>query len=213
MHYIAIVEDRPEISRSISRVIESRPDLRDIQLSACYLSAEEAIDDLPATRTTIVLMDIGLPKMDGIDCMLHLKEASPDLKFLMFTVFDTDDKLFTALKYGADGYILKEDGIIGVINAIKELIQGGAPMSKSIAQKVLANFREEKKDRQPLEQLTPRQNEIIQLIAEGFSNKEIANRLGLTEGTVKQQNHKIFKAMEVNNRVEASNRYRGLPRP
>lgn len=203
MKRVSIIEDQTAIAKSIGRTIERSPDL---ELASIYHSAEAAIAGLIADRVDIVLMDIGLPKMNGIDCMLRLKELQPGLRFLMFTVFDDDDKLFDSLRLGADGYILKSDGLIGVMKALKELLVGGAPMSRGIAKKVLFSLREPQKVPQAVQSLTPRQNEILNLIAEGLPNKEIAARLDLSEGTVKQHNYKIFKVLQVNNRTEARNR-------
>lgn len=204
MHRVAIIEDLNDIAKSIGRFIDHKEHL---SLVGIYNSAESALDLLPVKSTDIVLMDIGLPKMDGIECMLRLKEIAPNLSILMFTVFDTDDKLFDALRFGADGYILKGDGIRGVAHAIEDLISGGAPMSREIAKKVLFSMRSPTNEVGPLTCLTDRQNDILRLIAGGLSNQQIADRLDIKEGTVKQHNHAIFKALEVTNRVEARNRY------
>ncbi len=205
MTKVSIVEDRKEIADSIGRAIERD---RDLKLTGVYYSAEEALSVLAADRPDIVLMDIGLPKMDGIECMVRTKDALPACSVLMFTVFDTEDKLFDALRFGADGYILKNDGIIGAMRAIKELAVGGAPMSREMARKVLGSMRREAPATQrPVDHLTPRQNDILSKLAEGKSNREIAGELDLTEGTVKQHVHAIYRALQVANRVEAVNLY------
>ena len=207
MKKVAIVEDRKEIADSIGRAVDRDQDLK---LTGVYYSAEEALSVLAADRPDIVLMDIGLPKMNGIECMVKTKDLLPACNVLMFTVFDTEDKLFDALRFGADGYILKRDGIIGAMRAIKELAEGGAPMSREMARKVLDSMRKDPPKNgggRPLDQLTPRQNDILSQLAEGKSNRDIAAALDLTEGTVKQHVHAIYKVMQVVNRVEAVNLY------
>lgn len=204
MKYISIVEDRPDISAGIKNQIERRSDLK---LEGVFTSAEDAISSIPGTRTEIILMDIGLPKMDGIECMVRLKEKRENLDFLIFTVFDADEQLFTALKYGASGYILKSDGIIGVMNAINEFLAGGAPMSREIARKTITYFQSQAPVRKQLAMLTPKQNEVLSLLAEGLFNYEIADRMGIVPGTVAAHLHTIFRKLHVSNRVEARNKY------
>lgn len=206
MKKVAIVEDRKEIADAIGRAVDRD---RDLKLTGVYYSAEEALSVMAADRPDIVLMDIGLPRMDGIECMVRTKDLLPACAILMFTVFDTEDKLFDALRFGADGYILKNDGIIGAMRAIKELAEGGAPMSREMARKVLSSMRDTftPDNQRPLDQLTPRQNEILRQLSEGKSNRDIADTLELKEGTVKQHVHAIYKVMQVANRVEAVNLY------
>ena len=200
---IAIIEDRKEIADSIGRAVDRQSDLT---LTGVYYSAEDALKVLAADRPDIILMDIGLPRMNGIECLVRTKDLLPAVSVLMFTVFDTEDKLFDALRFGADGYILKKEGIIGAMRAIRELAGGGAPMSGEMARKVLNSMRaEQSAPTRPLDQLTPRQNDILRQLAEGKSNKEVAGELGLTEGTVKQHVHAIYRALQVANRVEAVN--------
>lgn len=200
---IAIIEDRKEIADSIGRAVDRQGDLT---LTGVYYSAEDALKVLAADRPDIILMDIGLPRMNGIECLVRTKDLLPAVSVLMFTVFDTEDKLFDALRFGADGYILKKEGIIGAMRAIRELAGGGAPMSGEMARKVLNSMRaKQSAQTRPLDQLTPRQNDILRQLAEGKSNKEVAEALGLTEGTVKQHVHAIYRALQVANRVEAVN--------
>lgn len=206
MKKVAIIEDRREIADSIGRAVDRDKGLK---LTGVYYSAEDALSVLPADRPDLILMDIGLPKMDGIECLVKAKDMLPACSVLMFTVFDTEDKLFDALRFGADGYILKKEGIIGAMRAINELAAGGAPMSREMARKVLASMRDTKvtgTDR-IIDQLTPRQGDILREIASGKSNREIAEALDLTEGTIKQHVHAIYRTMQVANRVEAVNLY------
>ena len=205
---IAIVEDQVDIAKSIAQAIEFTDGL---QPAGIYPSAEDALANIASDLPDIVLMDIGLPKMDGIECMIRLKHHHPELAFLMFTVFDNDTKLFDALRYGADGYMLKSGTMFDVIRAIQELLAGGAPMSRDIARRVLLSLREPGlKKQKGFAELTDRQNEIVSLIAKGLLNKEIADRLGISEGTVRQHNYQVFKRLQVNNRTEVALKLREL---
>ncbi len=203
---VAIVEDLRDIADSIGRHITREIDLK---LTGIYYSAEEALAVIAADRPDVVLMDIGLPKMDGIECMVRVKDLLPACNVLMHTVFDTDDKLFNALRFGADGYILKNDGYSGIRKAIKEVMEGGAPMSREMARKVIRSMHEDTPSHKnrPVDHLTPRQNDILGKLAEGKTNRDIASDLDLTEGTVKQHVHAIYRALQVANRVEAVNLY------
>lgn len=206
MKKVAIIEDRREIADSIGRAVNRDKGLK---LTGVYYSAEEALAVLAADRPDLILMDIGLPKMDGIECLVKTKDMLPACAVLMFTVFDTEDKLFDALRFGADGYILKKEGIIGAMRAINELAAGGAPMSREMARKVLSSMRATKtpSTHRAIDQLTPRQGDILREVADGKSNREIAEALSLTEGTIKQHVHAIYRTMQVANRVEAVNLY------
>ncbi|MEM9527188.1 MAG: response regulator transcription factor [Bacteroidota bacterium] len=204
---VAIVEDLREIADAIGRAIG-----RDekFTLTGVYYNAEDFLAVAAADRPDIILMDIGLPGMKGIECMVKAKDLLPAAKVLMFTVFDTEDKLFDALRFGADGYILKKEGIIGAMRAIRDLAAGEVPMSGEMARKILAGLRgggATTSTNRPLDQLTPRQNDILRLLAEGKSNRQVAAELDLTEGTVKQHNHAIYQVLQVANRVEAVNLY------
>ena len=202
---ISIVEDQPDIRKSLVRNITRTEGL--ICLSD-YGTAEEALINLPLDQPDLVLMDIGLPKMSGIECMIRIALKDIKIDFLMFTVSEHDEEVFEALKAGAIGYVLKEDGQMGPIKAIKEYQAGGAPMSRNIAKKVLQSFKTQKNaSSKSFENLTEQQFIILQLLAEGLLNKEIADRLDITERTVKQHNNAIYKKLQVNNRTEAVLRY------
>ncbi|MFK8102226.1 MAG: response regulator [Saprospiraceae bacterium] len=203
---VNIVEDIPEIRNSIQQHLEQVSDLNCLHT---FASAEAALGGILLQRPDVVLMDIGLPKMSGIECMLKIKAQYPEIKFLMFTVFDTDEKVFEALKAGADGYILKREPIPKIIAALREICTGGAPMSKSIALKVLHSFHVEKPTVTPIETLSNRQAEILEKLSKGMPYKLIAGQLKISIGTVKQHIHQIYKKLQVNNKTEAINKYLG----
>lgn len=202
---VSIVEDQPDVLRSLVRNIDRTEGLTCI---SHYTNGEDAATHLPTDRPDVVLMDIGLPKMNGVECMMKVQLQAPRMEFLMFTVFDHDEMVFEALKAGASGYVLKSDRVPGAIRAIQEWAAGGAPMSRDIAKKVLGSFRQKEQNRHPdFEALTERQLKILELLSTGKLNKEIADLLGISEGTVKQHNYAIFKKLHVNNRLEAVNKY------
>lgn len=205
---VIIVEDIDEIRSSLAARVDAEESLICI---ANYSDAEDALSNIPSKQPDIVLMDIGLPYMSGIECMLRIKVKHPDILFLMFTVFDHDDKVFDALKSGASGYILKEDGSAGAIRAIYDLLEGGAPMSSQIAQKVLRSFHRYHPKDSTVEKLTPRQVEILQLLSEGLYYKEIAEQLSpaITIGGLKQSINRIYRKLQVNNKTEAINKWLG----
>jgi DNA-binding NarL/FixJ family response regulator len=151
-------------------------------------------------------MDINLPGINGIDCIRQVKGKAPTTQFMMFTVYENDEKVFEALKAGASGYLLKNTGLVQLIEALKELHNGGSPMSSNIARKLVTVFREEKKDITPVEKLSNRENEILQLLSKGLLYKEIADKLSISVNTVRQHIHKIYEKLHVQNRTEAINK-------
>jgi len=205
MTKVCIVEDNDQIRETLNKRINQCDDLDCI---GAYPDTIPALKYIPRKEPGVVIMDIDLPNMSGIECMLRLKERFPDMLFLMFTIFD-DDNVFEALKAGASGYILKNEGIKGVIERVRELIKGGAPMSDQIAKKVLSSFRNKQIISKEVEKLTPRQMEILNLLAKGLVYKEIASQLKpqISIGGVKQHISRIYKVLAVNNRTEAINKW------
>ena len=151
-------------------------------------------------------MDMNLPGMSGIECIKLVKEKCPGTQFMMFTVYETDDKVLQALQAGATGYLLKRTGPQRILESIKELSQGGSPMSSNIARKLVNIFLHEK-SRTKKEILSERENEVLQLLADGLLYKEIAERLHIGHGTVRQHIHNIYEKLHVQNRTEAVNKY------
>lgn len=201
---VSIVEDDTQVRLAEVNRIGEAPDLECI---SSFGSAEDILTGItPGAVPDVIIMDIGLPDMSGIECVVRLKEKYPDIKFLMFTIFE-DDHVFEALKAGADGYILKREAPEKILQAIREVHDGGAPMSRTIARKVIDSFRPEKKNNALMESLTPRQIDILELLATGLPYKLIADQLDIAEGTVKQHIHHIYRKLQVNNRTEAINKY------
>jgi len=200
---VSIVEDLAEVREGLVDLVQSDEEL---SMVSSFKDAESASEKLPELKADIVLMDINLPGMSGIDCIRSIKEKCPGTQFMMFTVYENDDKVLEALQAGATGYLLKRTKPEQILESIKELNQGGSPMSSNIARKLLNIFLHEKKATKK-EALSDRENEVLQLLADGLLYKEIANRLYIGHGTVRQHLHNIYEKLHVNNRTEAVNKY------
>jgi DNA-binding NarL/FixJ family response regulator len=200
---IAIVEDLDEVRDGLKNFISLSTDF--IVVGA-YKSGEEAFANLPLITPDIVIMDIHLPGMNGIECIRQVKDKSPGTQFMMFTVYENDEKVFEALKAGASGYLLKNTGLLQIVESLKELHDGGSPMSANIARKLVNLFLDTGKESAPLDILSNRENEILQLLSKGLLYKEIADQLQITTGTVRQHIHNIYEKLHVQNRTEAINK-------
>ena len=175
-----------------------------------YHNAEGAIQFLTEFPADVVLTDIGLPKANGIAAIKSIKEKCPDTQFCMFTVFEDNDKIFDSIKAGAKGYILKNSDSDTIIKSIRELYNGGSPMNPEIARKVIDAFAIARPTPKAVDlPLTKREKELLELLSKGLLYKEIAQELGITIGTVKQHIHKIYDKLQVNNKTEAINLFRG----
>lgn len=200
---VSIIEDIDEIRDGLAELISSDKDM--IMLES-FGNAESAIESLIALQPDIVIMDINLPGMSGIECIKQIREKCPGTQFLMFTVYENDEKVLEALHAGATGYLLKRTKPQRILESIKELNQGGSPMSSNIARKLINYFLDEKKIHKN-QLLSERENEVLQLLANGLLYKEIADRLHIVHGTVRQHIHNIYEKLHVQNRTEAVNKY------
>lgn len=200
---VSIVEDLDEVREGLADLVRSDKELLMLEN---FADAESASERLPVLQPDIVIMDINLPGMSGIDCIKKIKEKCPTTQFMMFTVYENDEKVLQALQAGATGYLLKRTEPARIIESIKELNQGGSPMSSNIARKLVNIFLDEKKVTKK-EILSERENEVLQLLADGLLYKEIADRLHIVHGTVRQHIHNIYEKLHVQNRTEAVNKY------
>ena len=200
---ISIVEDLAEVRKGLSELIISD---KELLMMENFDNAESAIEKIPVLEPDIVIMDINLPGMSGIECIKIIKEKCPATQFMMFTVYETDEKVLQALQAGATGYLLKRTEPKRILESIKELNQGGSPMSSNIARKLVNIFFHEK-TKTKKEILSVRENEVLQLLADGLLYKEIADRLHIGHGTVRQHIHNIYEKLHVQNRTEAVNRF------
>jgi DNA-binding NarL/FixJ family response regulator len=199
---IAIVEDDKELLKGISKTLSSS---REVELLATFSNAEDFLAQTERLKPEITLMDIGLPKLSGIECMRQLKPLFPKMQFLMWTTFEDDEKIFDALKAGASGYILKSATTEQMLQAIRELHQGGSPMSSTIARKVIASFHAPEIKSSEYN-LTNRENEILEFLAKGYRYKEIASTLFLSLETVRSHVHHIYEKLQVSSRTDALNK-------
>lgn len=209
VYNVCIVEDDQEFRDWVLEELEEHDQFKCL---GNYATAEHALREIPQLDAHIVIMDLGLigSGMDGIECMLRLKLVKPQLRFMVITAFSQDIKIFEALRVGAGSYILKTDIPDKLIHVLEDFAKDGSPMSASIAQKVIRSFHKPVESLAQIQQLSPRENEIIELISKGYLNKEIKNELGISENTVKVTTYNIYKKLQVNNRVEAVRKYLNL---
>ncbi len=201
MFRIGIVEDNKTIRESLAEFVQADPDCQCVCTCA---TAEEALKIIPKHQPDIVLMDIQLPDASGIDCTAQLKQLMPSVQIIMVTVYEDTERIFKALRAGACGYLLKRCAPEDIISAIREVRQGGAPMSREIARKVIASFQQPLTAAAEVEGLSPREREILELLADGFPNKEIADRLGVSDGTVRWHLRHVYHKLHVRSRTEAA---------
>lgn len=202
---LAIVEDLDEVREGLKNFLALG---HDFKVLGTYKSGEEAAEAIPLLQPDIVIMDINLPGMSGIECVRIIRKLNIPTQFMMFTVYENDEKVFEALKAGASGYLLKNTSLIQIIEALKELYQGGSPMSANIARKLVRNFQEQTKQETPtnITPLSNRENETLHLLSQGLLYKEIADKLGISTSTVRQHIHRIYEKLHVQNRTEAINK-------
>jgi len=201
---VAIVEDMEKIRNGLAALIGGSEGFR---CSETYASAEEALRRLPVYNPDVVLMDIHLPRMSGIECLEKLKERNPDLQVVMLTVYEDDENVFKSLVAGAAGYVLKRTPPAELLEAIREVHQGGSPMSTQIARKVVQAFRQMGMSSRETENLTERENEILGYLAKGYQDKEIADKFFLSVKTVRTHLRNIYKKIHVRSRTEAVLKY------
>ena len=200
---VSIVEDIDEIRDALRVLINGSVGF---ECKYVYADAEAALEKMPDNEIHVVLMDINLPGMDGINCMKSLIPAMPDTQFMMSTVYDDDDHIFNALQSGASGYMLKRTSPSQVLEAIRDLHEGGSPMSSEIARRVVLSMQNRGKTAETEELLTSRESEILDYLAKGYLYKEIAAELFISKETVKKHIHNIYDKLHVQTRTEALNK-------
>ncbi|HYE54983.1 MAG TPA: response regulator transcription factor [Chitinophagaceae bacterium] len=202
---VCIVEDMDDIRSGLEKIIREAPDLL---LLGSFRSSEEAIQEIPRLQPDVVVMDINLPGMNGIECIGKLAGQCRHTQFTMFTIYENNEAVFDALAAGASGYLLKNTPPAKIVEALHELHSGGSPMSAHIARKVVASFKKNTASN-AAGVLSPREQEVLEALAKGLLYKEIAAKLGISTGTVRQHIHKIYDKLHVQNRTEALNRVYG----
>ena len=203
---VSIIEDIEDIRQGFYFLINTADEF---QCIGSYSNGEEALADLAKNTPDVVIMDIGLPGMSGIECCRQIKIHYPSIQIMICTVFEDDERLFSALSAGASGYILKRTSPSVLLDSIKEIYNGGSPMTSQIARKVVATLQNPPKKNNHSEasiHLSGREMEILQFLADGFRNKEIAMKLNLSIHTVKSHIYHIYEKLHVKSRVEAINK-------
>jgi DNA-binding NarL/FixJ family response regulator len=204
---VAVVEDSHTTRDALKTIIDLEPDLECVVTCS---TGEEALKILPKLAPAIVIMDIQLPGMSGIECVKRLRESMPDVLIVMVTVYEDPVRIFSALRAGANGYLLKRSTPEEMIAAIREVRRGGGAMSGGVAMKVIQFFSEQEQKSEELSSLSRRESEVLELLSSGMCNKDIAGRLGVTVEAVRWHLRSIYSKLHVHNRTEAAMKFRGL---
>jgi DNA-binding NarL/FixJ family response regulator len=201
MIHVSIAEDLPEIRLALEKLVQSQEDMALLSSSA---NGDDAAIAIVEAQPDVAILDINMPGISGIECLQKIKNDCPGTQFMIFTIYENDEKIFDALAAGASSYMLKMTHPEKMVEAIKELYHGGSPMSNMVARKVISYF---KKSPSPsLSILTKKENEILVLLSKGFLYKEIAAKLSISVGTVTQHIHNIYEKLHVTNKTEAINK-------
>src|SRR5215212_2749388 len=197
---VCIVEDLEDIRNGLAAIINMTDGYKVLRT---FPNAEEALEQLGLLQPDIVVMDIHLPGMSGIECIRRLHEKNRSIQFMMFTIYENSDTVFEALKVGATGYILKNSSPAKIIESLKELYHGGSPMNPEIAKKLVTRFQTLSDNEY---NLTPKEQRILELMSKGYLYKEIAGELNNTVNTIKQHIRHIYEKLHVQNKAEAINK-------
>lgn len=201
---VCIVEDDPDLRETIGGYVAG---VKGYACLGVFASGEAALQSIPTLRPDVVLMDINLPGMNGIQCVKKLKEQSPKLLVMMLTVYENSDRIFEALSAGATGYLLKSTPPEKLLEAIEDLRSGGSPMSSNIARKVVQAFHPSSAAAPLIEKLSPREQQVLDWLAEGYSYKQIAAEMNLSMGTIRTYVRSMYEKLHVNSRTEAVVKY------
>ena len=203
---VAVVEDDARIRWSLSEIIDQEDDLECV---GTFASAEEALTHLPKLKPQVVLMDVNLPGMTGIDCVRRLAPKCPGVQVIMLTVREDSDIIFDSLAAGACGYLLKPPSAEELVAAIRDVFAGGAPMTTSIARKVVQSFNRVASSAPEAEKLSPREVQVLECLVKGLAYKEVAAELGISYSTVQRHIEAIYKKLHVHSRSHAVAKYLG----
>jgi DNA-binding NarL/FixJ family response regulator len=197
---VSIVEDNEQLRSTLVRVINRAEGFKCV---SNYGSAEAALEGLPSDKPEVVLMDINLPGMNGVECVRQLKQRAVPTLVVMLTVYEDTENIFNALAAGASGYLLKRTKSAELIEAIREVHSGGSPMTTHIARKVIQSFQRSGPSASPSENLSQREQEVLECLSQGFLYKEIAEKLGISYETVHTYIRRIYEKLQVRTRTEA----------
>ena len=207
---VSIVEDDARVRASLAKLIDSTQGFRCV---SNHSSAEDALKEIPKFKPNVVLMDINLPGINGVECSRQLKPQMPGTQIIMLTVYQNTEHIFNALAAGATGYMLKQTPPVELLAAIKEVNGGGSPMSGHIARKIVQSFQQPVSNSPEAQSLSPREAEVLDLLAKGFLYKEIAESMKVTYATVHTHIRHIYEKLHVRSRTEAVAKHLGQSRP
>ena len=201
---VSVVEDSPKLRRGLELLLDASPDL---QCRSTYANAEEGLLRMPGDAPDIVLMDIRLPGMSGIECVAQLAQQMPKSRFVMLTAYEDSDDIFASLAAGAHGYVLKSTDPEQLLEGIREVAQGGSPISGSVARKIVDFFRTKPAAPGGIASLAAREREVLKLLADGCPYKEIAANMNLSLGTIRTYIERIYEKLHVHSRTQAVVKY------
>ena len=201
---VSIVDDEKELCQSIATFVNGS---RGFRCAGTYHSAEEALKHLPAEKPDVVLMDINMAGMNGVECVRRLKGLVPEMKIMMLTVYEDTDRIFRALSVGASGYMLKRSTPAKLLEAIQELNEGGSPMSSSIARKVVASFQKSDPISEEKACLSPRERMVLESMAKGLTYRQTAEQFGISIDTIRTHVRRIYEKLHVQSSTEAIAKY------
>jgi DNA-binding NarL/FixJ family response regulator len=201
---VAIVDDDEGIRTSLAALIRRAPTLK---LAGDYPDAETALKEIPRHPPDVVLMDINLPGIKGVECVRQLKSAMPSVQFLMLTIYEDSDSLFNSLKAGASGYLLKRTASARLLEAIRDVYGGGSPMTPQLARRVVQFFSKPAEGELSVSRLTPGEREFLNQLANGYAYKEIADRMKISIDTVRSYVRTVYEKLHVHSRTEAVVKY------
>jgi DNA-binding NarL/FixJ family response regulator len=197
---VSIVEDNDQLRATLARVISRAEGFRCLSQ---YANAELALKALPQERPDVVLMDINLPGLNGVECVRRLKQLAPEIQVMMLTVYEDTENIFSALAAGASGYMLKRTPRAELLDAIRQVHEGGSPMTTHIARKVVQSFQKSPAAAEPRADLSARESEVLDCLSQGLIYKEIAEKLGISYETVHTYIRRIYEKLQVRTRTEA----------
>ena len=206
---VSIIEDDSGLREGLQAMLNGFARFKCV---AVYPNAEQAVTNMPQSAPNVAIVDINLPKMSGIECVRHLKPLCPKTQFLMLTVYEDTDLIFESLKAGASGYLLKRSEPTRILSAIEEVHAGGAPMTAEIARRVVKSFQDQKQGESVADLLSPRELEVLELLARGSSYQEISEQLEISYSTVNSHVKSIYETLHVRSRAQAVARYLGKDR-
>ena len=204
---IVIVEDDADVLASMKKIVERAPEC---SCAGAFASGEEAVREIPKLKPQVVLMDINLGGMDGVECVRQLAGRMPLPQILMLTVHEDPDSIFNSLAAGAAGYLLKPVRAAQLLAAVKDVYAGGAPMTSNIARKVVQSFKRVEPTLPAREKLSPREVDVLNHLVKGFSYKEVAETMNISYSTVHTHIERIYQKLHVQSRAQAVARYLGV---